>query len=407
MSRLLHLLTVLGCVLVFGATTSIAQQSGGLARLQSASMEDARFGRTVIMLDLSQGVPWRLFTLDEPRRLVLDFREVDWSGMNGEEVNSSDRISALRVGRFQPGWSRMVLELAEPMAVEQAELKTQPETGLAQLAVTLRRSDDESFAKTAGAPVSPGWQAIRPEAQVAAQAGQDGPLRVMLDPGHGGLDPGAERTGINEADLMLQFAFELREALLRTGRYEVFLTREADVFVSLEARVAMAQQANADLFVSLHADAIAAGVAHGATVYVLDEEASDEASAALAERHDRDNLLGGVDLSGADDQVAQVLMEIARLDNTPRSAALARHLVNGIRNALGHVHKRPLRKAGFSVLKAADIPSVLVELGFLSTQQDLKNLQDPAWRAGMAAGIRDGIEAWAIEDEALSRLRRQ
>jgi N-acetylmuramoyl-L-alanine amidase len=105
--------------------------------------------------------------------------------------------------------------------------------------------------------------------------------------------------------------------------------------------------------------------------------------------------------------VAQVLMDIARLDNTPRSRALARHLVQGMRNAVGDVHKRPLRQAGFSVLKAADIPSVLVEVGFMSSQRDLENLVDPLWRAGMAAGIRDGIDAWALEDAALDGLRRR
>ena len=137
------------------------------------------------------------------------------------------------------------------------------------------------------------------------------------------------------------------------------------------------------------------------------DDASDAASAALAERHDRDDLLSGLDLSGSDDRVADVLLDLARLDNTPRGVALARHLVDGIRNAVGTVHKRPLRRAGFSVLKAADIPSVLVEVGFLSTAADLDNLQDPIWRAGMAAGIRDGITDWALEDAALARLRRQ
>ena len=174
-----------------------------------------------------------------------------------------------------------------------------------------------------------------------------------------------------------------------------------------EARVALAHQAGADLFVSLHADAIEEGIAHGATVYTLSDDASDAASAALAERHDRDDILAGLDLSGADDRVADVLLDLARLDNSPRSTALATHLVDRIRNAVGTVHKRPLRHAGFSVLKAADIPSVLVEVGFLSTAKDLDNLQDEFWRASMAAGIRDGIAAWALEDAALARLRRQ
>jgi N-acetylmuramoyl-L-alanine amidase len=160
------------------------------------------------------------------------------------------------------------------------------------------------------------------------------------------------------------------------------------------------------VFISLHADALAEGEARGAAVYVLSDEASDAASAALAERHNRDDLLAGLDLSQSDDRVANVLMSLARLDNAPRSEALAKHMLDGIRNAVGRVHKRPLRSAGFSVLKAADIPSVLLEVGFLSTAEDLKNLSDPIWRQGMAAGIRDGLIAWRDEDRALAPLRR-
>lgn len=163
------------------------------------------------------------------------------------------------------------------------------------------------------------------------------------------------------------------------------MTRDADVFVSLEARVAAAHDANADLFMSLHADALEEGIARGATVYTLSEDASDAASAALAERHNRDDILAGLDLARTDDRVAGVLMDLARLDTTPRSTALASALVAGIDNATGDTHKRPLRSVNFSVLKSADIPSVLVEVGYLSTPDDLKKLRDPAWRAGMAS----------------------
>ena len=384
-----------------------AQEASGLARFTGGQLEDRGFGgETELVLELSQGVPWRVFTLDDPRRLVLDFREVDWSGADAAALDRSERVAGLRMGGFRPGWSRMVLDLAEPLRIAQAGLSVARETGRARLRITLEKTGAEAFAAAAGAPADAGWPGpARPPTPERAQ--DDDRITVILDPGHGGIDPGAARAGVSEAELMLVFAFELSEALRRTGRYEVVLTRSRDIFVSLEARVALAHDADGDVFVSLHADAIEEGIAHGAAVYTLAEEASDAASAALAERHNRDDLLAGLDLSGSDDRVAQVLMDLARLDNTPRSDALARHLVDGIRNAVGHVHKRPLRQAGFSVLKAADIPSVLVELGFLSTQRDLENLQDPAWRAGMAAGIRDGLNAWAVEDAALARLRRR
>jgi N-acetylmuramoyl-L-alanine amidase len=292
------------------------------------------------------------------------------------------------------------------MAVARAGLRIDPDGGTAQLALRLERSDEAQFLSSAGVPTMarPGVASSGPALRATER--DNGPLRIVLDPGHGGIDPGAQQSGIREADLMLRFAIELRDVLRRAG-YEVTLTRQDDSFVSLERRVAIAQEVQADLFVSLHADSLNAGTASGASVYTLAEDAANAASDALVERHERDGLLSGLDLSGTDDRVAGVLMQIARLDNTPRSQALARNVVDGIRNALGDVHKRPLQQAGFSVLKAADIPSILIELGFLSTDADLDRLQDDAWRAGMAAGIRDGIAAWALEDEALRPLRRQ
>ncbi len=406
--------TLLILIAVLWGTAAMSQHSNGtgagagsgLARLEAAELRDRRFGGTLLELQLSQGVPWRVFTLDNPRRLVLDFREVDWAGADPAAIDQSRRVSALRMGGFRPGWSRMVLDLTQPLKVSEAGLSVAPETGAATLRLRLDTVDPETYAARAGAPRDASWD-LPAATAVRAAPPEDDRLTVVLDPGHGGVDPGAQREGVNEADLMLTFAFELSEVLKRSGGYRVVMTRTDDVFVSLEARVAIAHEAGADLFMSLHADAIEQGVAHGATVYTLSDEASDAASAALAERHDRDDILSGLDLSGADDRVLDVLTDLARLDNAPRSTALAKHLVAGIENAVGVVHKRPLREAGFSVLKAADIPSVLVEVGFLSTHRDLELLQDPAWRAGMAAGLRDGIDAWAVEDAAIARLRRK
>ncbi len=380
---------------------------GGQARFIAGAVSDADWGKgTELTLSLSQGVPWRAFTLTEPPRLVVDFREVDWTGANAAEMDRSDKVAGLRMGPFRSGWSRLVAELSGPMILDRAGMRISEETGQAELSLRLVPSNAEEMAARSGLPRDPRWDLPAAKGKAAPRRAEGAPLRIVLDPGHGGIDPGAQRDGHNEANLMLTFARDLRDVLRRTG-FEVLMTRDDDVFVSLEGRVALAHDARADLFISLHADAIEQGIAHGATVYTLSDDASDAASAALAERHDRDDILAGLDLSGSDDRVANVLLDLARLDNAPRGRALAGHLVAGIRNAVGQVHKRPQRQAGFSVLKAADIPSVLIEVGFLSTEEDLRHLQDRAWRAGMAAGIRDGILAWALEDEALARLRRR
>lgn len=383
-----------------------AQEFGALARFEGGEITDTWSGAE-LTLSLSQGVPWRVFSLRHPNRIVLDFREVDWTGANSATFDNSERVKAVRMGAFRPGWSRLVAVLSSPSTVTSAEMKTDAETGQVKITVALDDADQDLFDALTGPPRDPRWDLPEP-VQVAEPKGEeDRRIMVVLDPGHGGIDPGALRGETREADLMLTFARELRDVLRRTGEFDVALTREGDYFVSLEARVAHARANGADIFLSLHADALAEGEAHGAAIYTLAEEASDAATAALAERHDRADLLAGVDLSGSDDRVASVLLDIARLDNTPRSTALAEVLVAGIENAVGRVHKRPLRSAGFSVLKAADIPSVLIEVGFLSTEEDLKNLSDPIWRQGMAAGIRDGLLSWSVEDAALAPLRRK
>lgn len=397
-------------VLLWSAFAQIAsgQALSGLARIDPAGSQfvDTPKGAEVT-LALSQGVPYRVFTLTNPARVVLDFREVDWQALDIDAFDRSDVATTVRAGTFRPGWSRLVAELSAPHVVDQVGVTTDKVTGQAVLFLALRESDEGQFAAESGAPYDPRWDLPTPAELKAPRARTAGVLRVMLDPGHGGIDPGAERGDVTEKDLMLTFARELEESLLRAGGFEVSLTRTGDYFVSLERRIAMAHEVQADVFISLHADALADGGAHGATVYTLSQEASDVASAKLAERHDRDELLSGVDLSEADDQVTAVLLDLARQETTPRTGVLAQSLVTGMGNQGGPMNRRPLREAAFSVLKAADIPSVLIEIGFLSSPRDLQNLQDPLWRADMADGIRDGLQLWLREDSEMRPLVRR
>ena len=383
------------------AGAAFAQDFSALARIQPEQSRIVDTGRTGVRIDLglTQGVPYRIFTLRDPYRMVLDFQEVDWTGLDRADFLQSERISGVQFGSYVPGWSRLVLELGAPMAVDTAELQLEESSGAAVLSLNLKGVDFDEFNATAGAPRNPGWDLPEPavSASVAPKNG-DRSLRVMLDPGHGGIDPGAEVSGIDEKTMMLTFARELREVLLRSGRYEVVLTRVEDQFVSLERRIALAHRAGADLFISLHADSLSEGQAHGAAVYTLSEDASDVASLKLAERHDRGDLISGIDLNGADDQVTDVLLDMARQETRPRTKSLAQALANGMAQQGGPMNRKPLRTASFSVLKAADIPSVLVELGFLSSPRDLKNLKNPEWRARMALGIYQGLEDWRQQD---------
>ena len=385
-----------------------AQELSALARVdpEASTIQDGWWGRTDLSLYLSQGVPFRVFTLDAPARLVVDFREVDFSGVSSSDLlEDGGRIGAVRFGAFQPGWSRLVADLTEPMLPTEIGMPVDPNTGRATLEIMLKTTSRAEYAAASGAPDDPNWTPAFLNAPVAEPESEQG-FTVILDPGHGGVDPGAERDGVTEKQLILSFARTLADELRRAG-VNVVSTRDEDIFVALETRVAMAHQHKADIFISLHADILRQGGARGATVYTLSEEAADEATLQLVARHDRSAVLTGTDLTGSDDQVAEILLDFARLETGPRSASLANALAQGMKNAGGPMNRRPLRKAGFSVLKSADIPSVLIELGFLSSERDLNNLRDPIWRQGMAEGIAQSILVWRDEDAARAALVRQ
>ena len=401
--RFQHLLPALRvlCLLMATAVQAPAQGLTALARLDAGASTVARSGEGVaFVLTLTQSVPWRLRFLDAPPRLVIDTREVDWTGI--ASLALPETVVAVRAGAFRPGWSRLVVEFAAPFAVDVAEMTTG--TDRATIRLALVPTDAAAFAAEAARADLPEW-AVPDPAQMPVPLPQGGgPITVVLDPGHGGIDPGAERDGQTEAALMLTFARELKEVLVRDGRFSVVLTRDEDVFVPLEARTSIARDAEADLFISLHADALAEGEAQGATVYTLSETASDAASAALAERHDRDDLLAGVDLSDQDDLVAEVLMDMARTETMPRTDRLAEAVVRAIKAAEIRMHRHPRQTGGFSVLKAPDIPSVLLELGFLSSVRDFSRLTDPKWRGQMAEAIHTALVDWARDDAGLRAL---
>ena len=367
--------------------------------LPEASRIEAGARGVEIDLAISQPVPWRVRLLDQPPRLVMDFREVDWQGIDRLD---RDGLPGLRAGTFRPGWSRLVADLPGPMAVAAAGMATQGDT---RVTVRLEPVSAEDFAAKAGVPEPQDWALPEPADIPGIEPRHDATFVVVLDPGQGGIDPGAERGAVKEADLVLTFARELKELMMRDGDTIVVLTREEDVFVPLETRISVSRAAGADVFVSLHADALAEGEAVGATIYTLSDAASDEAGRTLAERHDRADLLAGVDLTEQDDMVARVLMDMARTETEPRVDRLAEALVTAIQAQELRMHRRPRQEAGFSVLKSPDIPSVLVELGFLSSDRDLKRLQDPAWRAKMAAALREGLRSWAKDEAARAGMR--
>ncbi len=399
---------VLAALLALAAPTSAREpQLSALARIEPARTSVAQPSAfvTEVTLGLSQPVPFRAFLLDSPPRLVVDFREVDFSAANPKDYAQKGLLGEIRWGAFRPGWSRFVAELTGPVRLVSAEERT-GETP--NLHLVLERVEATEFVARDGAAQSALWDLPQPAPTAKPHRRQDGsaPLRVVLDPGHGGLDPGAEADGYSEAVLVLTFARELKEALTRAG-IEVKMTREENIFVPLDTRLTVAHDFEADLFLSLHADALPEGEAMGATVYLFDETASDSAAQKLAERHDRADLLAGVDLAGHDDAVAGVLMDLARTETQPRAVRFGQVLSGAIKGEGLRMHRHPVQGADFAVLRSPDIPSALLELGFMSSDIDRARLHDAAWRTQMVAAITAGVQRWAKADAAEARLLRQ
>ncbi|MDP5086513.1 MAG: N-acetylmuramoyl-L-alanine amidase [Yoonia sp.] len=347
-----------------------------------------------VALGLAAITPYRAFTLDDPRRLVVDFEGVSFDGLTPGDILSGDRAMAVRFGPLRPGWSRMVVDLAEPLVITEAGMVTVPDG--ADLRIVLARATEAEFAAAAGAPPDPGWDVVTGfDPQAAARLADSEDFVVVIDPGHGGIDPGAIQGGIKEADLMLIMAAELAVMLNGLDGVSAVMTRETDTFVPLSARLTFARQVGADLFLSIHADALEEDEARGATVYTLSADGGDAAAQRIVERHERGDLLAGVDLNAASDRVATALMDLARAETGPAGRRFADALVASMRTEGVRLNARPRREGQFAVLTAADFPSVLIEAGFLSNAEDRAVLATAEGRARIARAIRDTVALMA------------
>jgi N-acetylmuramoyl-L-alanine amidase len=235
----------------------------------------------------------------------------------------------------------------------------------------------------------------------AGPAGRDEPADnprpvVVIDPGHGGIDPGTRApSGELEKDLTLEFAAVLRDKLEATGKYQVMMTRSDDRFIELSERVQFARQQNAQLLISIHCDALARGEgeADGATVYTLSDKASDAEAQRQADAENRADVIAGVDLAAEPTEIADILIDLAQRETRSFSAHFARSVVKEM-SATARMHKHPQKSAGFRVLKAPDVPSVLIELGYVSNAQNLKQLVSDTWRSHTADAIAHAVQTY-------------
>jgi len=396
------------CALLLMAVPALAQEFSGMARLdveESGAVDGFRSAE--VSLYLSQPVPYRVFTLDAPRRLVMDFREVDFRGAEAAAFTVSEWIEHARFGVLRAGWSRMILDLSAPVRVDAAGMAVNTVDGTARIDLVLHAASEAEFAEAAGAPDDPDWVFALADQPPPAPHAPGGPVVVVIDPGHGGIDPGATHDGVFESDVMLALALELATALGRIEGVQPAVTRSDDTFVPLQDRLTIARGAGADLFISLHADALEGPQATGASVYTLTAQAAGEASLRMVERHESGDVLAGVDLSGQGDEVATVLQDLVRVETAASGERFADHLVQAMRDTGTVMNSRPRRQAVLSVLNAADFPSVLLEVGFLSNDADRARLITAQGRAPVVAAVTLAVGRWAIGEAALAPLIRQ
>ncbi|MBB5754159.1 N-acetylmuramoyl-L-alanine amidase [Prosthecomicrobium pneumaticum] len=388
------LLFVLLFVLALGCAGRPAAAADPLTAAAAAISGDA--SRTHFSVDLSEQTSIAVFPLADPYRVVIDMPETRFA--LGTDAGKAGRglISAYRYGLISPGRSRIVLDVSEPVSVDKAYVAPAEGDTPARLVVDLVpieraaylesvRRWRERIGEAATAPAAPSAPSVRPD---------DGRRRVVIDPGHGGIDSGAIGTaGTLEKDVVLGFAKLLKEKLEASGQYEVTMTRQDDTFLRLGERVEFARRHHADLFLSIHADSFRGTEIRGATVYTLSEKASDQMAASIAESENKSDVLAGLEIEPTQDDVADILIDLARRETKSFSVVFARNLVEELKPDV-NLFKRPYQQAGFVVLKAPDVPSALVELGYLSNPEDEKLLLSEEWREKTASAIARSVDRY-------------
>ena len=384
---------------LFLATPLVSEVSFARLIKENSFAKDRFFGGIEINLQLSQGVPYKIWMDRDPLSLIIDFNVLNFNGIDLEKINQSKNIKSIEIKELDTEWSRLSFHLADYWAIENTEMSISPQDNSASLSIFLKSISEGIFSLT-----------DKPNKDFSSNkisAIENNDFVVVLDPGHGGRDPGAEAGGYRESSLMLELAEAVKESLIRNTDFKVVLTRTEDKFLSLEDRITIASQSDANLFISLHADAVIEGEASGTTVYLLSDKATDKMSAQLASRHDRSEILRGVDLSGLDSQVASVLLDMARQETKPRSEAVASFILKVFKEKITELSSQPLRYAAFSVLKSPDIPSILIEAGFMSTSSDLQNLTTKKWRREFADSLTEAISRWYVRDKENKVLWRE
>jgi N-acetylmuramoyl-L-alanine amidase len=395
-----------------GAAQAQSSATMAIAATVPAIATDARLAgdakQTRFVLDLDKTIQYRAFTLGDPYRVVVDIPQVDFRLPVGTGTAGRGLVKAFRYGLVMPGGSRIVFDLTGPAKIANSYVLDAANGQPSRLVLEIEEVDRAAFNQAAAAenkpdlrPAIAGVNTAAPtDTSTSAPPKPASPpdLRpvVVIDPGHGGLDNGTRSGGdVMEKDLVLGFGLALRDRVEKSGKYRVVMTRSDDTFIPLNDRVKIARNQSAALFVSIHADALPRreGDAQGATIYTLSDKASDAEAERLAEDENKADAIGGVNLTEEPTDVADILIDLAQRETRTFSNRFARLLMGEMKNTV-RMHKHPLKSAGFRVLKAPDVPSVLVELGYVSNKGDLEHLVSENWRSKTVGSMAKAIDVF-------------
>lgn len=364
---------------------------------------------TRLVLDVGAAPAYSSFTLADPYRLVFDFSDLDWQVGSEKMPRATGLIQSLRAGPFRPGTYRLVLDLGAPAEVSRV-MNLPPQSGFGwRFVADFKPVSREAFlAKVSTSPdgvdPAPVKKASASERQSANKPRSAGVKPVIiLDPGHGGIDPGAIGVnGVYEKHITLAAARQLKEHLEKTGRFTVVLTRDRDVFIPLRERVAIARKAHGDLFISMHADSNPNHDTRGLSIYTLSERASDKEAGLLADKENKADIIAGMDFSEESPEVTGILIDLAQRESMNLSAQFASLAVGELKRqvrTLDNTH----RFAGFAVLKAPDIPSVLMEMGYLSNPDEVRLLQQAAYRDRLVDAVARSVNRYFDQTQSAQR----
>ncbi len=357
--------------------------------------------RTRFVVELSDPIKVHIFTLADPDRLIIDMPQVLWK-LRGPPSHGLGAVRTWRYGLFRPGNARFVLDLRQPIRLAEP-LVLPPEDGYGyRLVLDMYPTSQAVFDKTAGWPAD-----LRAREEAAAMLASMAPPPVVtlqpwarrrrrkvivIDPGHGGIDSGTIGvTGLEEKNVVLAVGLKLAK-MLRARGYKVFMTRTTDVFVPLYQRAPFALRHHADLMISLHANSNPDPKIAGASIYTLSEKGSNKEAAALARKENRSDIVAGIDLPKDDSSVASILIDLAQRNTMNQSISFAHGALQQLAKITDILHPDPARSANFVVLRSPVVPSVLIEMGYLSNPYDCHQMATSVWRNRVAKAIADAVD---------------